>query len=456
MAQTILTLDYINNDWSNQYLHQFAININGVEYYTSFIYRVVNTPTQPFDVAKGVTTTETVTNIKTRLDNIVSSLALGSQITVQQTATKIEIFIGQDADTTFACFYSLASQPSSAILTNCYIGGGYPQANIDIRYATPVVPDAPIGTTPVSGLESSGYLINNDIYITCPPYLSLTGADRTTYYSLTFKNLETQKLSNPIEVYPILGKGVKLNISPIIKSMFTYPQASNDYTSLTPFVLGSNYHNFEIVINRYHTTDASTVEVYESVILTRAFIRGGERTNNSNLTKSIGEVLRPTEVLPVWAGYPTAEYKIAAGFTIKQNNNLSTVIDREQLDVKGCDPVYIRFLNQQGAYSTWLFEGATDSQGGNDLGYANNLGEVIDLGKEFSSETTLYSKIPFKWAALIQDLLISPEVYIYTGANTWGRITLGANKIETNNYKKVIETKIKYENITNFNPSLVW
>lgn len=456
MAQTILTLDYNSNDWSTNYLHQIAININGVSYYTDFIYRVVNTPTQPFDVAKGVTITETVTNIKTRLDNIVTTLALGVSVSIEQTANKIEIFIGQEEDTTYGCFFYTETPNTEAVLPNCYTGDSYHQAAISVRYADPVLPDAPIGVTPVTGLEGSGYLINNDIYINCPPFISATGADLTTYYSLTFKNLETQKLSKPIEVYPILGKGVKLNISPIIKSMFTYPEASNDYTTLTPFALGSNYHNFEIVVKRYHTTDASGVEVFESVSLNRAFIRAGERTNESNLTKPIGSILRPTATLPVWAGYPAAEYKLEAGYIITQNNNLSAVIDREQLVVKGCDPAYIRYLNQQGAYSAWLFEGATDEEGGNDLGYSNNAGEVIDLGKEYTTETTLYSKVPFKWVPIIQDLLISPEVYIYTGANTWGRITLEANKIRTNNYNKVIEVKIKYQKITNFNPSLLW
>ena len=456
MAQTILTLDYTSNDWSTNFYHQFAIGLNGTTYNMDFYYAVVNSPTQPFHVQKGASTTATVTNIKARIDAVITALGLTASVTTEQLGTTLKIYVGTQADNTFGCFYAPAEANTEQVLFNCFTGNSYHQASISVTYGSATVPDAPIGVTPVTGLAANGYLINNDIYIESPSYISPLGFDLTTYYAITFKNLSTQEVSRPVEVYPLPGRGIKLNLAPVIKSLFSYPTAESNYTTLTPFDIGTNYLDFEINIKRYHTTDSSNVEVYEEATLSKSFIRGGKRSNESNLTLPLGAILRPTASLPIWAGYPVAEYKLRAGYKIEKICNLNDVALKERLSVKGCDPTYIKFLNQSGGYSYWLFEGLTDKPDGTSLGYANNLGEVRDLGKEYEATSTVYSKVPAKWLPIILDLIISPEVLLYTGSNTWQRIVLDTNKIEENSYKKVYETKLNYKKVTNFNPSLLW
>jgi hypothetical protein len=456
MAQTILTLDYTSNDWSSNFYHQFAIGLNGTTYNTDFYYAVVNTPTQVFHVQKGLSTTATVTNIKARIDSVITALGLTPSVTTEQLGTTLKIYVGTEADNTFGCFYAPTTSNTEQVLFNCFTGTSFDQANISVTYGASTAPDTPAGVTPVTGLSADGYLINNDIYLESPSYISPLGFDLTTYYAITFKNLTTQAVTRPIEVYPLPGLGIKLNLAPVIKSLFSYPETNNDYTTLVPFEINTNYLAFEINIKRYHTTDTSNVEVYEETTISKSYIRGGRRTNESNITLPVGSILRPTTALPIWAGYPVAEYKLKAGYKIEKINNLNDVALKERLSVKGCNPTYIKFLNQYGAYSYWLFEGLTDKPDGTSLGYANNLGEVTDLGKEYEQSSTVYSKVPAKWLPIILDLIISPEVLLYTGSNTWQRIVLDSNKIEENSYKKVYETKLNYKKVTNFNPSLLW
>ena len=66
----------------------------------------------------------------------------------------------------------------------------------------------------VTGISSNNYLINNDIII------ALSNTLEYDYFNVSFENLTNQQNSGTIRIYTN-GLSQTLNISPIIKSLFT-------------------------------------------------------------------------------------------------------------------------------------------------------------------------------------------------------------------------------------------
>ena len=223
-----------------------------------------------------------------------------------------------------------------------------------------------------------------------------------------------------------------------------------------PFDVNSNYIRVELLLRRHYYPASSTILAYDEVILIKNFIRGGERTNKSNLVFPIGSKLRAQTELPVWSGYPTAEYVLNSLYKIQKYNNLSTLTNKEFRHFSGCENFYVKFLNQQGGYSNWLFNNSKGSNDSRSLGFANSMGDVTDFGSLEDISQTVTSKVPAKYLQSIQDLCISPEIYLYTGGNTWERIIAKSNKVPFASGKRVYDVSFIFEKVTNFNPSTLW
>lgn len=123
---------------------------------------------------------------------------------------------------------------------------------------------------------------------------------------------------------------------------------------------------------------------------------------------------------------------------------------------KGCRGIYLKWFNNQGGYSYWLFSNVFIE----DKIY-KSLGEIqrhwrargqrsdntYDLGRSSKFEMNLFGKIPSVYMREVASLLDSPEVYIYTDDSNdcltytdnlcgWARIQIkdGTKEIKNSKY----------------------
>lgn len=291
----------------------------------------------------------------------------------------------------------------------------------------------------IIGMNSDLYLINNEVS------LKIITSGNYPYYNIVFENLTNQKSSNPIRIYPDLTGSANLNISPYIKSLFDYPKDADGY--IIPNQAVQNSNKFRITVSN---NDDESAEVIKT------FIRGGNRTNDTNQTLFVSQLLRPTKKLPIWQGYDTASYFIDSfGIIRKQLLSAVPTINKDFRRAKGCNEVYVKFLNQKGGYSNWLFESHSETESGQNLGSFIRNNQVDDLGNLSDSKLKIYGKIPKEYIAMINDLIISPEIYAFMDGLPI-RVTAGRNSIEWDNIKKAYAVNINLDYQYRFNPSLLW
>jgi len=280
-------------------------------------------------------------------------------------------------------------------------------------------------------LNSNGYFINNEIWMT------ITADVPIVWFRLYFKNLSNNKITPYFFVYTDLQNKVFINIQPIVKALFDVPN-------------GSTNNSTKIEIHAI-TNIASP----NSLNITKDFVRGGNRTNDTNQTISPNQSLRLYQTLPVWSGFPAYDYFLSPTYVIEQQN-LIDVIDIDYRRIKGCNNIYLKFLNQKGGYSYWLFESFTEKEAGTPLGYTvgvdNNL---LDLGNLSSSDLKVYSKIPREYKQYAFDLIVSPDIFAYQNG-AWKKIFLKSNSIERDNIKRVYSVSLNLDLNYRFNPSLLW
>lgn len=289
------------------------------------------------------------------------------------------------------------------------------------------------GNTPitVSGLESDNYLINNEIW------MGISVVDTITRYSVTLSNVNNGKFTRPFDLFTLDNKA-SINLQPIIKSLFDYPNVRNQ-------------NKFQITINAYIGTELSGTNSF-----IKNFIRGGNRTELTNQNIELGTILRPSIKLPVWDGFPTDEYFLAEDGTIQirpfADVNPSS---KDFKRVKGCNNIYFRFLNQQGGYSNWLFESYSNPETNTNLGAYVRNNNIEDLGNEVDNSLNLFSKVPSEYYQLIKDLFVSLEIYVWQDLR-WVRVLSGKNTSDYDTAKRAYSVKAKFDYENRFSPSLLW
>lgn len=453
-----LKIEYTSNDWTTNFVHQLWIQITGQELYYP-VYVIKDSPSSPTDVQKGVTITQTVQNIKDYLDATILAAGLQDYIYTERDTNILYIYYGTAfVDGEGCVIYLSEHDPADEIWStefgSCSIAGSFLQATVTTETVGSSGPpvDVPVGTFTPVGLTGNGFKINNDIFLKIPSNTNGT----TSKVVIALKNLSTHKTTGNLEGYAIDGSDVTFNLCTMLKSIMPKPLTDFDYSTLLPFAINNNYMMVEIFLRRYYYPTGSNILAYDEVIMNKAFIRSGERTNKSNLTIPINSKLRASEQLPIWAGYPTAEYQLNPDFEIIKLNNLSTLTNKEYRHFSGCENFYIKFLNQWGGYSYWLFTSFKGSNDSKNLGYSNTFGSVSDFGNDEDISNEVTGKIPLKYMGLMKDLIVSPEIYLYTGSNTWERIVQLGNKVPDISGKRVYEVSFKFEKATNFNPSVLW
>lgn len=291
----------------------------------------------------------------------------------------------------------------------------------------------------VTGIESDRYLINNEIWI------EIDSSETVLYYKLVFQNQTNQKVSSNLIIYPNQTGFARVNIAPIIKSMFDYPDDQSNYITTGQVIRNAN--RFKISVSN---ADGEALEI------TKTFIRGGNRTNDTNQTLAAMATLRPSEKLPVWDGYDTADYVLSSGNTIiKKLLSEVSAINKDYRRAKGCNEIYAQFLNQKGGYSNWLFNTYEQSETGTGLGSFVRYNQISDFGADVDNKLKAYAKVPVEYIHTLKDLIISSEVYVYLfGVKT--RVTIGKNAIVYDPQKRSYAVNINFDFQYRFNPSVLW
>jgi len=279
-------------------------------------------------------------------------------------------------------------------------------------------------------LNNNGYFINNEIWF------EITADLPVTYFRLVFMNLSNSKISTQFISYTNPDNKVFINIQSIVKSLFDVPNGSTN-----------NAGKIQISI----TTNEGT-----NLTFTKDFIRGGKRVNDTNQTISPNQTLRLSANLPVWSGFPISDYFLSSLYLI-QEQLLADVTNIDYKRIKGCNNIYLKFLNQKGGYSYWLFESYSEKETASNLGYLVNskTNNLLDLGNQSKSDLQIYSKIPKEYRDYAKDIIISPDIYAYQNGG-WKKIFSKGNSVEFDNIKKVYVTNLNIDLNYRFNPSLLW
>jgi len=278
-------------------------------------------------------------------------------------------------------------------------------------------------------LNGNGYFINNQIWFNISADLPVV------YFRVVFTNLSNLKISTPFISYADINNNVFINIQSVIKSLFDVPDGET---------------NSSISIQISITTNEGT-----NLSFIKDFVRGGKRVNDTNQTISPNQTLRPSLNLPVWSGFPIYDYFLSSGYVI-QKQNLADVTNIDYKRIKGCNNIYLKFLNQKGGYSYWLFESYTAKETGLNLGSViGATNNIIDLGNENKSGLECYSKIPKEYRDYALDFVCSPDIYAYQNG-TWKKVFTNNNSVEWDNIKKVYSVNFQVGLYHRFNPSLLW
>lgn len=278
-------------------------------------------------------------------------------------------------------------------------------------------------------LNGNGYLINNEIWFNINSDVDIT------YYRISLMNLANGKTSSQFISYADANENAFVNIQPIVKSLFDVPNGSTN-----------NSAKIRISI----TTNTGT-----NIQFTKDFVRGGNRVNDTNQTISPNQSIRLNTALPVWSGFPAYDYFLSSDYVI-QEQTLAEVSNIDYRRIKGCNNIYLKFLNQKGGYSYWLFESYSEKESNNPVGFlVDSKNDLLDLGQESKSDLQVYSKIPREYRQYAFDLIISPDVYAYQNG-TWKKIFLKSNSVERDNIKRVYSVNLNIDLNYRFNPSLLW
>ena len=274
----------------------------------------------------------------------------------------------------------------------------------------------------LSGLESDNYLVNNEIW------LDINSIVDIDTYKLSIVNLSNGEFTKPFSLYAYNNKS-SVNIQSILKSL-----------------LLTNQSKFKISIKSYLSGNlVAEIHLYKNIL------RGGKRTEKTNISIRANALLRPSISLPVWNGYPYEEYVLSVDGTIKTQTPTNVDYRRD----KGCDGLYFRFLNQLGGYSNWLFQSYQIKESNQNLGAYSNKRTIQDLGNESESDLSVYGKVPSEYYGIVEDLIVSSEIYILLDSE-WVRVFSGRNSTERDKKKKAYSVKLKFSFENRFNPSVLW
>lgn len=162
---------------------------------------------------------------------------------------------------------------------------------------------------------------------------------------------------------------------------------------------------------------------------------------------------------------------LANGLNRLTIEGLNTGIDDVflNLDVENsCSGVYLKWLNDSGGYSYWLFNNNASRRGYKEKGYLNNdfnnledtTSQQISLGLDSKDTLTVYDRnINENQKNLIATILDSPKVYLFTGTpfaqnnfNDWMEIKNKTRRYDLKQVKRdLFNISLSFELPNNYN-----
>lgn len=184
-----------------------------------------------------------------------------------------------------------------------------------------------------------------------------------------------------------------------------------------------------------------------------------QNMEGSETTSTTPTPTNNTKGLPIFEGYPHSTS------ILRPNGTIERILDYNGFDVpnltyadgfiKNCTGIYLKWKNEQGGYSYWLFSNIFREQK-----KVRNLGTLVNhwtqrgyggsnlitIGKESNNEMRIFSKIPNQYMKEVSSILESTEIYWYTddavecGKYTdnvcgWVRVSLENTTIPVSNTK---------------------
>ena len=152
----------------------------------------------------------------------------------------------------------------------------------------------------VTGFNNSTYYIDNDIVVTMQHSSILPTA--INYFLI---KISSGSRTETLRISPDNNKFAKVNLSPLIKSMFKYPAyVHNEAQNL----VNINSFNFEFTAN---TNRGIETEIFNN----KYFVRGGEISNNTNVSPTLG-ILKDSDKVPYWNGYGVVSQSLVNGWRL--------------------------------------------------------------------------------------------------------------------------------------------
>ena len=303
----------------------------------------------------------------------------------------------------------------------------------------------------VTGLEGDLYYINNPILIN----ITDLNVD-INYIQLGLSNINDPLntiLSNKLRIYPNVNREIiGFDLSEVIKANFTRPKHPEIILGDAP--IATNYILFKIKMIGISFNDGTELP-YSS---NKTFLRGGEDTQENNVTNIIGDDLKITDKHLSWGGLPFNKYFINSDKKIE----LAGLIPNDeiqQMNPIGCDPFYVRFLNNKGGYSFWYFPVWEKDKKTKSAGYVDRHRPLdsFSLGFEATHTVKAESKIRREHFAIAESLVSSPEIYVYNRyGNTWAKIDITKSSFSSNTYEDVTDFNANFDIKLSNDGRIIW
>jgi hypothetical protein len=165
------------------------------------------------------------------------------------------------------------------------------------------------------------------------------------------------------------------------------------------------------------------------------------------------------DVLPLVSGLNKLEL-----ISLDGDDNSFIHLEKDQ----GCSGVYLKWLNDSGGYSYWLFNNNASRRGYKEKGYLNNdfnnledtTSQQISLGLESKDTLAVYDRnLNENQKNLIATILDSPKVYLFTGTpfaqnnfNDWMEIKNKTRRYDLKQVKRdLFNISLSFELPNNYN-----
>ena len=297
--------------------------------------------------------------------------------------------------------------------------------------------------------NSSPYLINNPIKVEVSSDVNYNWLDIDIYRQPSFVPIYSIKL------YPNSQYDITFDLSVIIKSLFKKISTDDNYTSTTS--TANNIDRFRITF-RPITNQSGPVPTELNV----NFIRAGINSLQTNNTHSSSLDIDGYKLF--WKDnnfvLPSASYSFnSLNFKVEKtpiNENTPGAI---QMPIKSCNYTYVKFLNNLGGFSYWLFENTVTTVKSSSFGSSIYYNDVTDYGVEVANDLVLTTKVDKQYLPILKSLVYSPMILIYKGRlviNNFERVVLQNNSITDDPNSNASFVTLKLIKLNNFNPSAIW